>query len=119
MKIAVLYSRVRVEEKWLFEAIEKRGIAYDKIDDRTAVLRLDDPERWKQYDVVIERCLSFKNGLYITQVLNSWGIPTINMAHVAAICGDKLTTSVELNKAGISQPKVWVTFSPEASLETI
>ncbi len=35
MKIAVLYSRVRVEEKWLFEAIEKRGIEYDKVDDRT------------------------------------------------------------------------------------
>ena len=119
MKIAVLYSRVRVEEKWLFEAIEKRGIIYDKIDDRMAVLRLDDPERWKQYDVVIERCLSFKNGLYITQVLNSWGIPTLNMAYVAATCGDKLTTSVELNKAGISQPKVWVTFTPEAALETI
>ena len=35
LKFGVLYSRVRVEEKWLFEAFDKRGVAYDRIDDRT------------------------------------------------------------------------------------
>jgi len=119
MKVAVLLSRVRVEERWIFEALEKRNIPYDKIDDRQAVLLLSDPEKWKQYDVVIERSLSFKNGLYITQVLNSWGIPTVNMYKVAATCGDKLTTSVVLNNANIPQPKVWVAFTPEAALETM
>jgi [lysine-biosynthesis-protein LysW]--L-2-aminoadipate ligase len=113
MKVAVLLSRVRVEERWIFEALEKRNIPYDKIDDRQAVLLLSDPDKWKQYDVVIERSLSFKNGLYITQVLNSWGIPTVNMYRVAATCGDKLTTSVVLNNAGIPQPKVWVAFTPK------
>jgi [lysine-biosynthesis-protein LysW]---L-2-aminoadipate ligase len=119
MKVAVLYSRVRVEERWIFEALEKRNIPYAKIDDRQAVLLLSDPGKWTEYDVVIERCLSYKNGLYITQVLNSWGIPTVNMYNVAATCGDKLTTSVVLNNAGIPQPKVWVAFTPEAALETM
>ena len=119
MKVAVLYSRVRVEERWIFEALEKRGIPYDKIDDRQSVLLLSDPGKWREFDVVIERCLSYKNGLYITQVLNSWGIPTVNMSTVAATCGDKLTTSVVLNKANIPQPKVWVAFTPEAALETM
>jgi [lysine-biosynthesis-protein LysW]--L-2-aminoadipate ligase len=119
MKIAVLFSRVRVEERWLFEALEKRGIPYDKIDDRQAVLLLSDPGNWRNYDVVIERCLSYKNGLYITQVLNSWGIPTVNMSTVAAVCGDKLATSVVLNSANIPQPKVWIAFTPEAALETM
>jgi [lysine-biosynthesis-protein LysW]--L-2-aminoadipate ligase len=119
MKVAVLYSRVRVEERWIFEALEKRGIPYDKIDDRQTVLLLSDPGKWRDYDVVIERSLSYKNGLYITQVLNSWGIPTVNMSSVAATCGDKLTTSVVLNKAGIPQPRVWVAFTPEAALETM
>ncbi len=119
MKVAVLYSRVRVEERWIFEALEKRNIPYDKIDDRQAVLLLSDPGQWQQYDVVIERCLSYKNGLYLTQVLNSWGIPTVNMYNVAATCGDKLTTSVALNNADIAQPKVWVAFTPEAALETM
>lgn len=119
MKIAVLYSRVRVEEKWLFEALEKRAIPYDRIDDREVALRISDPAAWSEYDVVIERSLSYKNGLYISQVLNAWGIPTVNMAHVAATCGDKLATSVALQRAGVPQPEVWVAFTPEAALETM
>ena len=46
MKIGVLLSRVRVEEKWLFEALDKRGIDYDKIDDREIKLNLDAPGEW-------------------------------------------------------------------------
>ncbi len=117
MKVAVLCSRVRVEEKWLFESLEKRGVSYDKIDDRAAVLQISDPGGWTDYDVVIERSLSFKNGLYITQVLNAWGIPTVNRSQVAATCGDKLATSVVLERAGVPQPRVWVAFSPEAALQ--
>jgi [lysine-biosynthesis-protein LysW]--L-2-aminoadipate ligase len=119
MKIGVLYSRVRVEEKWIFEALEKRGLDYDRIDDRQVAFDLTDPGIWKNYDVVLERSLSYKNGLYACQILNSWGIPTVNLAHVAATCGDKLTTTSALNRAGIPQPKVWAAFTPEAALKII
>lgn len=118
-KVAVLYSRARVEEKWIFEALERRGIAFDRIDDRKAVLQLDAPQTWMAYDVVIERSLSYKNGLYLTQVLNSWGIPTLNMHRVAATCGDKLATSAALQQAGVPQPQVWVAFDAQAALETM
>ncbi len=117
MKLGVLYSRVRVEEKWIFENLDKRGIDYDKIDDRQASFQLSDPGAWDQYDVILERSLSFKNGLYATQVLNAWGIPTVNMAQVAMTCGDKLSTSAALQKAGLPQPKVWMAFTPEAAIE--
>ena len=80
MKLAVLYSRVRVEEKWIFEALEKRGIAYDKIDDREVSFDLLDAGPLAEYDVVLERSLSYTSGLYATRVLNAWGIPTVNMA---------------------------------------
>lgn len=117
MKIGVLYTRVRVEEKWIFEALDQRHIPYDKIDDRQIGFSLSEPGHWQDYDVVLERSLSYKNGLYATQILNSWGIPTVNMAHVAATCGDKLATSAALNQAGIPQPRVWVAFTSEAALE--
>jgi [lysine-biosynthesis-protein LysW]--L-2-aminoadipate ligase len=117
MKIGVLYTRVRVEEKWIFEALDKRGIPYDKIDDRQIGFSLAEPGSWQEYDVVLERSLSYKNGLYATQVLNSWGIPTVNMARVAATCGDKLSTSAALTQAGVPQPRVWLAFTPEAALE--
>jgi [lysine-biosynthesis-protein LysW]--L-2-aminoadipate ligase len=119
VKIAVLLSRVRVEEKWLFEALDQRGVSYDRIDDREAIFSLADPDPWQQYAVVLERCLSFGRGLYATQVLNRWGIPTVNTAAVSATCGDKLVTSAVLQAAGVPQPEARLAFTPEAALEAI
>ncbi len=55
MKIGLLYSRVRVEEKLLFDALDKRGVKYDRIDDRDVEFDLQDPGPWRQYDVILER----------------------------------------------------------------
>ena len=119
MKIGILFSRVRVEEKWLLEAFDQRGVACDRIDDRLASFDLDQPGAWGEYGVILERSLSFTRGLYAMQVLNSWGIPTVNMAHVAMVCGDKLATSTALARAGIPQPRVKVAFTCEAALQSI
>lgn len=119
MKIGVLLSRVRVEEKWILEALEKRGIPHERIDDREAVFDFAHPEAWLPYSVVLERSISYARGLYATQMLNAWGIPTVNMAHVAATCGDKLATSAALARAGIPQPRIKVAFTPESALQAI
>ncbi len=119
MKIGVLLSRVRVEEKWILEALEKRGIPHERIDDREAVFDFGRPQPWLEYAAVLERSISFARGLYATQMLNAWGIPTVNMAHVAATCGDKLTTSAVLARAGIPQPRIKVAFTPESALQAI
>ena len=119
MKLGVLFSRVRVEEKWLFEALDKRGIDYDKIDDREINFDLTNPDNWLNYDLILERCLSFGRGLYATQILNSWDIPTVNMAQVAATCGDKLATSAALMHAGVPQPKIRIAFTPESAIPAI
>ena len=119
MKIAVICSRVRVEEKWIFENLENRGIKYDRIDDRQSIFNLHDSTTWQAYPVVIERSLSYNNGLNITRLLNAWGIPTVNMAAVCQVCGDKLLTSAALEKAGVPQPRTWVAFSAESALEMI
>src|SRR5687768_1877693 len=57
LKIGVLFSRVRVEEKWIFGAMEKRGIDYDRLDDREIHFDLNDPSPWQQYDAVLERSI--------------------------------------------------------------
>ncbi len=118
-KIGVLLSRIRVEEKWLLTSLEKRGIDFDRIEDGNLQMDITDPGDWMKYDVVLERSLSFTRGLYTTSILNSWGIPTVNMASVAQICGDKLATTAALAKAGIPQPKVKVAFTPESALDAI
>lgn len=119
LKIGVLYSRVRVEEKWIFGTMEKRGIDYDRLDDRLIHFDLENSTPWKQYDAVLERSISYTTGLYALRVLNAWGIPTVNTAAVAEACGDKLTTSALLARSGIPQPRNLIAFSPEAALEAI
>lgn len=119
MKIGILLSRVRVEEKWLLEALEKRHVVYERIDDREASFDINDPAPWLKYDVVLERSLSYLRGLSAAQMFNAWGVPTVNMSHVAATCGDKLATSAALARAGIPQPRTKVAFTPEAALEAI
>jgi len=119
LKFGVLYSRVRVEEKWIFNALEKRGIDFDRLDDRTIHFDLENPAPWKQYDAVIERSLSYNSGLYALRILNAFGVQTVNTAAVAEACGDKLTTSTLLAKAGLPQPRNVVAFSPESALEAL
>lgn len=120
MKIGLLMSRLRVEEKWLIAAFEQRGVDYDRIDDGEMVFDFDNgPGDWGKYDAVLLRSVSFMRGLYGAQMLNAWGIPTVNMAHVAATCGDKLATSAALKQAGVPQPRLRVAFTPEAAIKAI
>jgi [lysine-biosynthesis-protein LysW]---L-2-aminoadipate ligase len=119
LRIGVLYSRVRVEEKWIFAAMEKRGLDYERLDDRAISFDLDNPAPWREYDAVLERSISYTSGLYALRLLNAFGVPTVNTAAVAEVCGDKLTTSAMLAKAGLPQPHNVTAFTPEAALEAI
>lgn len=119
LKMGVLYSRVRVEEKWIFNALEKRGVDFDRLDDRAIHFDLENPAPWRGYDAVIERSISYNSGLYALRILNAFGVTTVNTAAVAEACGDKLTTSTLLAKAGLPQPRNVVGFTPESALEAL
>ena len=118
-RIGVLYSRLRVEEKWIFAALERRGVEYERLDDRQIRFDLGDPAPWRRFSAVLERSLSYATGLHALRVLEGWGIPTVNSAAVAEICGDKLATTAALARAGVPQPRTVVTFAREAALEAI
>lgn len=119
LHIGVLYSRVRVEEKWIFGALEKRGVDYERLDDRKIKFDLDRPEAWLKFDAVLERSISYSRGLNTMYILNAWGIPTINTAKVAEACGNKLITSTSLAQAGVPQPRNMIAFTPESAIEAI
>ena len=48
MRIGVLCSRIRAEEKLLFESFARRRLTIEKIDDQRRVLLIDEwnPPRW-------------------------------------------------------------------------
>jgi [lysine-biosynthesis-protein LysW]--L-2-aminoadipate ligase len=117
MKIGVLCSRIRVEEKLLFEAFEHRRLQFDRIDDREVVFDLQQPSL--PYDVVLERCLHHSRALYSLKVLNDWGVPTVNRYEVALTCGDKINTSTALAAAEVPSPRTLVAFTPESALRAI
>jgi [lysine-biosynthesis-protein LysW]---L-2-aminoadipate ligase len=119
LKIGILYSRVRVEEKWIFGAMEKRGVDYERLDDRAIHFDLSNPSPWQRFDAVLERSISYNSGLYALRLLQAFGVPTVNSVGVAEICGDKLMTSAALARDGLPQPRNAIAFSPESALEAI
>ena len=119
MLVGVLCSRIRVEEKLLFEALKAQGIVYEKLDDRTLIFDLHDPAPFRKYDLILERAINHSRAHYALHMLNAWGIKTINTARTARICGDKLLTTQALRQHDLPVPRNLVAFTPESALEAI
>ena len=111
----MLCSRIRAEEKLLFEGFARRRLEIEKIDDRELVFDLAAQPR--HFDVVLERCLHHSRALYSLRILNQWGVPTVNTYEVALICGDKINTTTALIAAGVPSPRTLIAFTPESALE--
>jgi [lysine-biosynthesis-protein LysW]--L-2-aminoadipate ligase len=69
--------------------------------------------------VILDRAMEFTRGLYALQILNSWGIRTVNRAQVVAVCGDKLLTTAALSQHNVPSPRTEIAFTPEAGLAAI
>lgn len=117
-KVGLLLSRIRVEEKLLIQALNRRGVDYDTIDDRRVIFDIQN-NGWDHYDVIVERCVSHSRALYALLLFRDWGIPTVNTYEVAENCGNKLLTTSALVRAGIPTPVVKIAFTPQSALEAI
>jgi [lysine-biosynthesis-protein LysW]--L-2-aminoadipate ligase len=117
MRVGVLCSRVRVEEKLIFQALRDRGVDGERIDTNAITLGLS--EGINGYDVVIVRCLSHSRALYASKLLGDNGQCTVNTYEVIATSGDKLVTSLALAKRGVPTPHTRVAFTTQAALQTI
>ena len=119
MKVAVLHSRIRAEEKLIVEALRNKGVDFDLIDLRKVHFDLARPDEWQKYDVVMERCVSHSQAMATLQIFNMWGIPTVNHYEVGMICGDKIHTSLALMKHGVATPNARVAMSKETGMSAI
>lgn len=118
-RVAVLVSRIRVEEKLLLAALEAAGADVQVVNDGELVFRLGDGATSLDADVVLERSVSTARGLYALRLLERAGLPTVNSYRTAATCADKLLTTAALDDAGVPQPRARVAFTPEAALQSI
>lgn len=120
MHIAILASRVRVEEKLLIEALQRRNVTFEIIDDGGLLLDLAQPdERWRHFDAILCRSVSQSRGLAVLHVLEHWGIPVYNSARVTATCNDKLLTTLALLQAHIPTPRTLLAFEQATAVQGI
>lgn len=118
MKVGFLYTRLRVEEKYLVEELGKRP--------HVEVVRINDGERFfditqapEMVDVLFERSISYSRGVYISKIFQANGVRVVNTPEVAERCGDKYVTSQILVSAGIPTPRVYMAFNEESALAAV
>jgi [lysine-biosynthesis-protein LysW]--L-2-aminoadipate ligase len=120
MKVGLLYSRIRQDEKLLLTELRERGHEVAKIDVRKEQFNISEPPAaFDDVDVVVDRCLATSRSLYVTQFLDAYEIPVVNGAETADICADKVKNSLALETAGVPTPNTEVAFTVESAMETI
>jgi len=117
-KIGFLYTRLRAEEKYLLEELEKRP--------NVEIIRVKDDGQFfdiskipEPVDVLFERSVSYSRGLYISKIYEANGVKVVNTPQVAERCGDKYVTSQILVKNGIPTPRVLMAFDEESALTAV
>ncbi|MFB6131753.1 MAG: lysine biosynthesis protein LysX [Salinigranum sp.] len=120
MKIGVLYSRIRRDEKLLLTELRDRGHDVTKLDVRKHRFSLDGTTApVEDLDIVVDRCLATSRSLYATRFLQSYGVPVVNSPETADVCADKAKNSLALADAGVPTPETDVAFTKEAAMESI
>lgn len=118
MRLAVLISQVRLEEKLIFAAVERAGIDLIKVFDKELVLDLQQP-RFPEADIVLDRGLVHSRAEYTLRFLRDLGVPTVNSYEATLTCDNKFLTSSTLVQAGVPTLRTLIAYTPQSALEAI
>ena len=116
MKIGLLHSIIRKEEKLLIDAFRAAGVEPVMIDDRKLILNFHTAP---DIDILVERSINHSRALHALRLFESAGVPCVNSHHVSQVCGDKLLTTAALKDNGVAQPECRVAFTEESALVAI
>ncbi|CAA9575067.1 MAG: Alpha-aminoadipate--LysW ligase (EC [uncultured Thermomicrobiales bacterium] len=120
IRLGVLVSFLRQEEKLILSAARARGMEVTPIFDRDLVLNLSAPtaaQSGVDIDVLLDRSVVHSRAGYTLFAMERWGIPTLNSASAVLVCDDKARASMVLEAAGIPSPRTFVAYSVDAALE--
>ncbi len=118
--VAVVYDRLRPEERLLFDAFEALGVdverryaPHESIAFSSATHELPAAP---SASVVLQRCTAQTRGLALTRVYESRGEAVLNPSAVALTCMDKVATSSALARDGVPTPFTALAFDVETAL---
>jgi len=120
MKIAIFHNRITWEIKRLINELEKNNISYDFFNNQNIYFKLSkEKDLDHQYDLILERSLSYFRGLYSCAILETKGYNVINNFECLQITGNKLLTSLKLIENDIPTPNTCFAFKEDTSLKAI
>ncbi len=120
IRLGVLVSFLRQEEKLILSAARARGMQVIPMMDRELVLNVSAPtaaESGIEIDVLLDRSVVHSRAGYTLWAMDRWGIPTLNTSDAVSVCDDKARAGMVLEAAGIPSPRTFVTYSVESALE--
>ncbi|MEM9065108.1 MAG: lysine biosynthesis protein LysX [Planctomycetota bacterium] len=118
-RVALLYTRIRTEERLLLDSFESLGAEAEPIDLRRQCLNPLESESWQNFDIAIDRCVSLTASQTLVPLIEAAGLRVVNSARAAANCADKVTTTSLLAQAGIPVPATRVCVGGDAAFEAI
>ena len=99
--LRIAFTRLRLEEKLLKEAADRLGVPCELQNVTDAVI--GGAPFCAPDDVVLARCVSHNQNEAVAELLETEGVTVVNASRVMKLCGNKLSTSAALERAGIAQ----------------
>ncbi|MFN8512225.1 MAG: lysine biosynthesis protein LysX [Chloroflexia bacterium] len=118
MKLGMLLSNVRMEEKAILAAAKARGIEVERIFDDEIFFDLE-RRNFPQVDLVLDRSLAHSRAEYTLRLLQSWGIPTVNSFETTVTCDNKFHTNMAFIEAGVPTLRTLIAYTPASALQAI
>lgn len=117
MKLGMIHSTIRGDEKLLRKAAKERKVDFMPIDARKQILN---PQTWRnKLDVVLERCVSTTLGMHAITFFESLDIPVVNPSHVARLCMDKFATSLRLRISNVPTIPFAMAFTENEAIQAV
>jgi [lysine-biosynthesis-protein LysW]---L-2-aminoadipate ligase len=118
VKLGMLVSHLRTEEKAILAAAAARDIAVERVFDREVYFDLE-RRRFPEVDLVLDRSLVHSRAEYTLRLLQHWGIPTVNSFATTMLCDNKFHTNIAFIEHGVPTLRTMIAYTPESALAAI
>lgn len=115
--VVLVASRIRAEERALLDALRRRAVPGEHVDDRSLVYRVGgDAPPWR---AVLNRALSATRRLEVSRWCAAVGTPVLNPPETVAACDNKIATALALSGADVPTPRTVVALDASAGARAV